>query len=186
MKNEVSVNEMQGPLKDFFEQLSGRNGRARFEEFKLWLKKVEKKLLTHICTLHIPAQPASTTSKEYFEEAGVRYFWSNFESQFFGLEVEATGPIELAISKLNKDSFDGPVLTELGDMAEISVSQFREFLATNRKSPEWFIFYLRGRDGNLWAVIADWYSDNDGWDVRAGSVEDPSRWRAGDHVVSRN
>ena len=36
----IDVFEMKGPLGELYDQCSGENGRARFEEFKLWLKKV--------------------------------------------------------------------------------------------------------------------------------------------------
>ena len=146
---------------------------------------VVKSILTFLRAVVIPAQPAVTTSKEYFEEAGVRSMGSNFESQFLGLEVGATEDAELAVRKLEEASLDAPILAELGDKAEISVSQFRAFLAENRESQEWFIFYLKGRDGELWAVDADWLVVCGGWGVDADSVSDPDRWDRGRQVVSR-
>jgi len=38
----------------------------------------------------------------------------------------------------------------------------------------------------LWAVNANWNSDNDGWNVNANSVENLNRWNAENQVVSRN
>lgn len=142
--------------------------------------------LTLLRTVRIPAQPAVTTSKEYFKEAGVVITGSNFENQFYGLEVTATEEAKLAVRRLERDSPSVPILTELGDKAETNVSQFRAFLAENRKSTEWFIFYLRGKDGSLWAVGARWDVGGGGWRVSAGSVGGPTRWRAGGRVVSRN
>jgi hypothetical protein len=40
MTKQVEVSELQGPLREFMEQIGGQNGRARFDEFKLWLKNV--------------------------------------------------------------------------------------------------------------------------------------------------
>ncbi len=45
------------------------------------------------------------------------------------------------------------------------------------------IFYIRGTDGNLWAVFADWCDD--GWSLNAHSVEYPDVWNAGSQVFSR-
>ncbi len=147
---------------------------------------VFKTLLTLLRTVRMPAQPAVTTSKQYFAEAGAKWFGNNFESQFLGLEVPVTDVAELAVRKLEQSSLDAPILTELGDKAETSVSQFKQFLADNRGSTEWFIFYLRGKDGRLWAVRADWSAGRDGWGLRANSVGNPHGWGAGDRVVSRN
>ena len=151
-----------------------------------WAKVVVDSILTFLRAVRIAAQPAAKTSKEYFSEAGVRWMGDNFKAQFMGLEVAAVGKAELAVRKLEQDSLDAPILAELGDKAEISVSQFRAFLAENRESPEWFIFYLRGKDGNLWAVRAHWSAAYGGWFVDAASVECPARWYAGSQILSRN
>jgi len=172
-QSEACINRMGGW--DNFLRFIGGQGKVVFET-----------ILTHMWLFSCPAQPAVSTSKKYFEDAGVKWTGSNFESQFYGLEVPASKQTEFAIRKLGEASLDAPILAELGDKAEISVSQFRAFLAENRKSTEWFIFYLRGKDGNLWAVDAHWNSGFDGWDVDADSVESLVRWLAGDRVVSRN
>jgi len=183
----IDVSELQGPLTELLQQFGGERGHERFDEFKLWLKKVATvTLLTLLRTVRIAAQPAVTTSEEYFKEAGVVVMWDNFKAQFLGLEVGATNNAELAVRKLEEGSLDAPILAELGEKAETSVSQFKAFLAENRKSQEWFIFYLRGKDGNLWAVYAYWYSDYGGWHVNADEVTNPDRWFAGHQVVSRN
>lgn len=147
---------------------------------------VIKLILAHLRTFRVIAQPAITTSEEYFKEAGVNWMGDNFKAQFLGLEISATDEDELAVHNLEEASLDAPILAELGAKAEISVSQFRAFLAANRESSEWFIFYLRGRDGNLWAVHAAWNSDNRCWSVGADSVGRPGRWAVGDRVCSRD
>lgn len=146
---------------------------------------VVKSILTLMRTVRIAAQPALTASEEYFKEAGVVWTGSNFQAQFLGLEVPATEEAELDVRKLEEDSFNEPILEVLGDKAEISPSQLRAFLAANRESPEWFVFYLHGKDGNLWAVRALWGGAEGGWRVGADSVDGPRRRDVGDRVVSR-
>lgn len=170
-QSEACINRM-GGWNNFLRYIGGE-GKVVFET-----------ILTILHTVKIFAQTAVTTSKEYFEEAGVVSMGSNFEAQFLGLEVSAVAESELAVRKLTQDSLDAPILTELGDKAEISVLQFREFLDANRGSTEWFIFYLKGKDGNVWAVSALWYAGG-GWYVHAYSVDNPDRWRAGDQVLSQ-
>lgn len=149
-------------------------------------KVVVSSILTLLRTVSIAVQPAATTSKEYFEQAGVKSMGQNFQNQFLGLEIAATPETELAVRKLEESSLDAPIMSELGEKAETSTSQFRAFLDANRGSQEWFIFYLRGKDGNLWAVYAYWDGRLEGWHVEAHSVEYSRRWYAGYRVVSRN
>lgn len=182
--------EAAGPLKDFAGKLGlgGEEGPKWLEEFKKFLRK-EKTwgLLTLLRTVRISAQPATTTSEGYFKEAGVGWMGGNFKAQFLGLEVPATNEVELAVRKLEEASLDAPILNELGDKAEISVSQFREFLSQNRSSSGWFIFHLnlKGKDGKPWAVDAGWSVDYRGWGVGAFSATFPFRWCRGDQVVSQ-
>ena len=186
MSHEVSFFEMKGPLGELADQCSPENGgRERFDEFKLWLKKVSTRFFVHLRTVRISAQSAVITSEEYFTEAGVKWMGNNFKSQFLGLKVGATSDAELNVHKLTVASRDIPILAELDDKAEIFVSRFKAFLAENRNSSEWFIFYLRGKDNNLWAVFADWNSIYRGWGVDAYSVTDRHRWRDGRQVVSQ-
>lgn len=171
-QTEAVVNRMGGY--EVWKRFAGGAGRIVFD------------LLTLLRTVKVDAQSAATTSAEYFAEAEVKSMGDNFKTQFLGLEVGATEEAELAVRKLEQNSLDAPIMAELGDRTEVSVLQMKAFLAVNRGSSEWFIFYLRGKDGNLWAVYACWYSGLEGWCVVAGSVGYPSGWRAGDRVVSRN
>gem|GEM_PF-1623539 len=143
-------------------------------------------LLTLLRTVEIPAQPKLTTSGDYFEEAGMKWMGDNFQAQFFGLEVSATEPSNIKVSKLEKDSLDVEILANLGDEAEISIQEFKTFLATNRESSGVFIFYLRGNDGNLWAVRAGWSVISQSWSVGASPATDTGRWDADHRLVSRN
>ena len=172
-QTEACINRM-GGMENFLRFIGGQ-GKVVFET-----------ILTLLRTVVVFSKPAVTTSKEYFKEAGVVWMGDNFKAQFLDLEVGATEEAELAVRKLEKASLDAPILAELGDKAELEVSQFQVFLAANRGSSEWFIFYLRGRDGNLWAVDAFWYADYVGWYVYADSVADPSEGFVGYPGGSRN
>lgn len=173
-----------GQIEAIVNKLGGMEGVQRLLSGKV--EMVLKSILTFIRTIVIPAQSAVTTSKQYFEEAGVKWTGDNFEAQFLGLEVEAVDETTLSINKLSENSLDESILTELDDKAETTPSQFKEFLSQNKKSEEYFLFYMKGKDGGLWAVSADWRVGDGGWDVSAGSVRDPGRWGAGFRVVSRN
>lgn len=172
-QTEACINRLGGW--DNFLRFIGGQGKVVFDS-----------ILEFVRTVTIGAQPAVTTNKKYFEDAGAKWMGENFQNQFLGLEVSETKEIELAVRKLTEDSLDEPILKELGDKAETSVSTFHTFLNQNRESSEWFIFYLRGKDGNLWAVSAHWSSGDGGWYLYAFSVADPDGWLAEGQVVSRN
>lgn len=169
---EACINRMGGW--NHFLRFIGGQGRIVFDS-----------IITLLRTVRIAAQPAITTSEEYFKEAGVVWMGENFKAQFLGLEVPAIEETELAVRRLEQNSLDTPILAELGDKAEIFVSQFKVFLNEHRGSNEWFIFYLKGRDKKLWAVDAYWDVDDDGWRVVADSVAGPDRWNRGCQVVSQ-
>ena len=142
-------------------------------------------LLTFVRNFSASAHPAITTSQKFWKDCGRKWTNEDFKAQFLGLEVSATEAEVLSISKLEKNSLDTPILSELGEKAETSVLHFAEFLNQNRRSSEFFIGYLRGLDGNLFAVYAGWDVGRGGWDVGANSVTDPRGWFAGRVVVSR-
>ena len=148
---------------------------------------VVRSILIFLRSVKVSAQPAVITSEEYFKEAGIGWMGNNFKAQFLGLEVPATGEAELNVHKLEEGSVDGPIITELGgeEKAKISVSQFSAFLKDNRGSAEWFLFYLIGKDGKLWAVSARWLDSDRVWSVGARSVRYPDGCRAGRQVLSR-
>lgn len=52
--NKVNVSELQGPLAELLDQIGGQNGRARFDEFKLWLKGVVLTALEALIDLSAP------------------------------------------------------------------------------------------------------------------------------------
>ena len=166
-------------------KLGGEDGAEAFLRGEL--EVVRKKTLTVVRKVNVAAQPPVTTSEEWFKEAGVGLMGDNFKAQFLDLEVPATEEAEFTVRKLEQASVDDPIIKELGgkEKAEILPSQFRAFLATNRESPEWFIFYLKGKDGNLWAVDARWRDFSRDWRVRAGSLDDPVEWGGGHRVLSR-
>ena len=145
---------------------------------------VIKSILTFLRTVRVASHPGITASEEYFQEAGVKVMGDNFKAQFLGLKVPAADGAELAVHRLEEASLDAPIRAELGEKTEISVSQFQAFLAANRESPEWFIFYLN-KDGKPWAVGAYWLVGRGGWFVGALSVADPGGRSLGRQVVSQ-
>ncbi len=54
--NKVDVSEMKGPLGELMDQIGGQNGRARFNEFNLWLKGIVLSALEALIDLSVPCK----------------------------------------------------------------------------------------------------------------------------------
>jgi len=70
--SKVHVSEMQGPLTELFQQVGGENGRARFDEFKLWLKGVVLSALEALIDLSVPCKlPFSGAERVSSAKSGI-------------------------------------------------------------------------------------------------------------------
>src|SRR3989344_8189772 len=58
----VEVSELQGPLTELMDQVGGQNGRARFDEFKLWLKRVVLAVIDFSVPCKLPFNGAERVS----------------------------------------------------------------------------------------------------------------------------
>ena len=66
--SKIDVSELQGPLAEFMQQISGENGRERFDEFKLWLKKVTACLLKLVTTVTVLAVERFVAADAFAED----------------------------------------------------------------------------------------------------------------------
>lgn len=114
---------------------------------------------------------------------------------WFGRKVQK--PIKagtLCYHKLRESSVDGPIITALGGeaKAETTLSEMFSLMEKQKNGEDGCllnngyanIFHIKDQNGVLRAVSVYW--DDDGWDVRAYSVDDPDRWGGGCQVFSRN
>lgn len=131
-------------------------------------------------------------AKDALKEANVGYTGSNFDRFFLNKVEEGVGDATIAIYHLERDSLDAPIMTELGSHAEINLAYLFELLKKQSKGESGpllingyaNIAYIKGSDGNFWAVDAGWHSGRGYWSVDARSVEFPDRWGAGYQVLS--
>ncbi|MBI2627119.1 MAG: hypothetical protein HYW77_02650 [Parcubacteria group bacterium] len=152
------------------------------------MAKSKDGILKRLGTIRVGVQPR-ITSKEYFEEAGIVFMDKNFQTQFLGLEIKETNKDkgEFDIHNLGSQASSALILKLLGVKVELSVSQFKQFLASRRETQAWFIFFLRGLNGELWAVsVSRGYGpvSRDGWCVYANSFDYPHDWVASGQIVS--
>ena len=159
----------------------------------------KSELLKSLGTVFIPATTERFVVKEKFvvniednAQVKISYLGNNFEEWFFGKVEEPAAVTTLRYAKLLKSSVDGPILVEVGDRAEVLLSQIFTLIEQQKNGESSVlldngyanIFYVRDASLALRAVLVDW--DGDGWSVGAGSVDDPHAWSGDDQVFSRN
>lgn len=77
----VEVSELQGPLGEFYQQIGGANGRERFEEFKLWLKKVTVGILPELKVWKTIKLGVHKTPQAYEEALKMRFRIGDWASE---------------------------------------------------------------------------------------------------------
>ena len=193
----IDVSEMRGPLVELFDQCSGENGQARFEEFKLWLKKVSQ-LLKYVRGVAVAGITRFVAADKFVvntdPKAKVRiwYVGDNFKAGVLGKIEQNVASAKIAVHTLLKASLDAPIMTELGARTEISLAHFWALIEAQGQGQAGSLLtngyaniaYVKGVDGNVWAVVAYWNA-GDGWSVFASSVECPFRWSEGYQVLSQ-
>ena len=131
-------------------------------------------------------------AKDHLKEANVGWTSDNFKKLFLDKAEEGVKAATIVVHRLERDSLDAPILTELGSHVETKLAHFFELLKTQSKGESDTLLtngyaniaYIKGNDGNFWAVRAYWYSGLGYWHVRANSVDYPYRWPAGSLVLS--
>lgn len=150
-------------------------------------------LLKRFATITVPGV-ARFVAKDCLKEANVGWLGLNFKLHLCDKIEENVPEAKLVVSRLEKPSLDAPILAELDCKAEVSLAYMFDLLKKQSKGEDDIlltngyanIFYIRGTDGNLWAVNCRWNSDNRYWDVEANSVEYPYRWNDGNRAFSRD
>jgi hypothetical protein len=150
-------------------------------------------LLRRITTVTVPGAQYFV-GKGWLKAANVGWTGENFNRLFLDKAEENVPEVKLAVNRLERASLDAPILTELGEAAEIQLVYLFDLLKKQSKGEGGVlltngyvnIFYVRDANGNLWVVNARWRSGYRYWHVEARSVELPFRWRGGYQVFSRD
>jgi hypothetical protein len=156
-------------------------------------------LLTHVKTIKQPKSRLFNASQFFVEEKqpdGIKFYLGyNFKEYFLkGTEIVVSDG-DIQVYMLNKYSVDEPIIKELGGekQAETSLFHLAEFIRKQPKGEkgelltdgQFNIFYIRGSDGELWAVHCSWSSGRGHWGVHADPVAFQYGWGAGRQVFSR-
>lgn len=148
-------------------------------------------LLKQIATVSVSGA-ARFVAEDHLKEANIGWMGDNFKKLFLKKTEENVGEAAIAVHRLERASKDAPIMTELGNRAEIKLAHFFSLLKAQSKGQEGAlavdgsanIAYIIGDDGNFWAVSASWDSGDRCWRVEALSVGLPREWDAGHRVLS--
>ena len=188
-----------GQMEVIVNKLGGMEGVKRFLAGELnVVAAAVKKLLALVTTAEVTSNESFVVAEKFREGEttdGVKIAWvgGNFKQHLLGKTETSVAPATLRIYKLKEDSFDAPVLAELGDTAETTLAHFWELLKKQGRGQKGKLLvngyaniaYIRDASGTRWAVSAYWCAGLDGWFVEAYPVTDPIRWLADRPVISR-
>jgi len=151
------------------------------------------KLLSRVASVEV-AGSKRFVAKDHIQAANIGWMSDNFKKLFLNFVEDNVEGGSITIHRLEYASLDVPILTELGDRAQISLIHLFELLKKQSKGESGplltngcaNIAYIIGSDSNLWAVNVSWDGARRCWGISAHSVGDPHRWRGGDQVLSRD
>ena len=162
-------------------------------------KTVQK--LEYVTTIPV-AGAKSFVAKKYFNgfevntsndvEVKTSHIGSMFQEYFMGKTENDVKPADIKIQRLLINSKDPPIIAELGDTHETTLTYLWQALEIQGHGQRGKlltdgyanVFYIRDDvDGTLWAVCAYWCGG--GWFLNANSVEHPRPWSAVFQVCSR-
>jgi hypothetical protein len=164
-------------------------------------KAVTDSLLELVGTVTVPASKKFVVIDHFRVSVGasanaeVKISWlgGDFRFLFLNKTEEPSGETKLLYQRLCKESLDQPILDELGDLAQVSLSAVWELLKlqshgqggvllTNGRAN---IFYVRDINGTLRSVSVWWSTDYGYWNVGAFSVKCRDGWHSDERVFSR-
>lgn len=195
--SKVDVSELRGPLGELMDQFSGENGQARFEEFKLWLKKVSG-LLKRVTTVATPDikrfVAADVLGSTGVNKDGVKiaYLGDNFKRVFSNLVERDVPAGELAVDRLEHYATTLDIASTIPEAKRVVTMGQIYWLVRdqelNGSGPilinGWANLGLAyGNDGNVWLVDA--YRYGVGWYFDANPLDSPDSWCDGNQVLSR-
>ena len=198
MKNEFAIAEvMSGQLNALVKNLMAQmaiddaSEAVRRVNAGEWVVRMATGLLRQITTVPVGGV-MRFCAKDHLKSANVGWMGDNFKRLFLNKVEENVGDVVLAVHCLERESNNALIQTELGARAEIQLAhsfkllenQCEHLLVNGNANAN--IAYIKGSDGNFWAVSARWLLGDRFWGLHANSVEDPSKWSAGSHVLSRD
>jgi hypothetical protein len=178
-----------GTMEAIVNKIGGEERAAQFLRGELTIK--ESDLLRRITTVSVSGAK-KFVAEDRLQVCNIGWTGDNFKKLFLDKVEENVPNAVIAIHRLERNSLDAPILTELGKRAEAKLVHFFGLIEKQSKGEDGLLLtngraniaYIIGSDGNVWTVNAYWISRARYWIVGAVSVDDPHEWCAGDRVLS--
>lgn len=202
--SKVDVSELQGPLTELLQQFSGDNGRKRFREFKLWLKRVADNSLKELLALHKTSTIGMVDSfnpHEFFRTREGLWVSGQFIDRVFSqvssapMGINKKTPlqshtlIEITTDAKIRQALPEDHVFEVAELCVIISSLIGAQLngTEGRLLVNGFanLFYVKGKNSQVYVVFVIWDAVNLEWNVVAWSLV-VLRWVAGGRIFSRN
>ncbi len=192
MSNQFAAKNLTvGQLNAVVKKMGGAENVMQFLRGELVIKTSD--LLRCVSTVEV-CGTKHFVAKDHLKEAKVGLNCDKFKDLFIDKVEEDVEDAILVISDLERGSLDVSILAELGYRAETSLAYLFALLKKQNKGEEGplltnglvNIFYVRGTDGNLWALLIRWVSGVRYWLVKTYSVGQLKEWAADWRVFSRN
>lgn len=154
----------------------------------------ETKLLRPVATSTAPARAKPIDLSEFFQNRPGLYVWDSFCER---LDVENREPIQSAperpyvASLLKSDAYDQDIRKELPEEHLSTLEDIAGFIDAQPEGKQGFllnngyanIFYVAGKNGEVFAVNVYWGSVDREWFVNDWNLGEAGEWSADDRVL---
>ena len=155
----------------------------------------ETTLLKPVTKATVPARTKPFNAAEFYQTGGPGlYVYDTFADR---LDVNARQTVDSAperpyvASLLKVNAYDTGIRKELPEIHLSTLEDIAGFIEAQPGGKSGLllnngyanIFYVEGRNGEVFAVLVDWFSDDRKWGVSGWELGGRSSWRAGNRVL---
>jgi hypothetical protein len=153
----------------------------------------ETRLLKPVRTAAVPVKDKPFDASEFFRNRPGLYVWDSFLERFdLGVRSVESAPERLYVASLLKeDAYDRDIRRELPENHLSTLEDVAGFIKAQPDGKEGFllnngyanIFYVEGKNGEVFVVSVSWSSGSREWDVLDWSLGGDGDWSSDNYVV---
>ncbi|MDP2837877.1 MAG: hypothetical protein Q8O53_01190 [Candidatus Moranbacteria bacterium] len=154
----------------------------------------ETRLLKPVSSATVPARTKPFVASEFYQTGTGLYVYDTFADR---LDLSAKQTVDSAperpyvASLLKANAYDKDIRKELPDTHLSTLEDIAGLIETQPNGKSGFllnngwanIFYVEGKNGDVFAVDVDWRSGNREWYVRDWKLDEVGHWSAGYRVL---
>jgi hypothetical protein len=190
--------KMLGLLLDIVNRLDSANGDKFYSDLagfvKHWRSTDTQELLTRFTEI-LSSSATKFVAGDAFgpnNPNGIKFrLGADFERDFLSKVENDVVPATVIVYRLERSSQNSEIIDELGkDEYLVGLKRLYDYIKVQRQDGSLFvgdctiIAYAIDIWGTFQVVCADWNSTNGVWYINANRIDHPTRWHAGDQVLS--